>query len=128
MHRFRYFTETLPASDNPHDHTTQASVIQALGGLGGHWVRIDAQTIVGYATLPADVFTKLVQGHDTVALCPSLHDKKTVHAHLTTHNNGKHSVHFDRLQKVAKLTPDDTTADVVGKLVEMGHVFLAPDM
>jgi hypothetical protein len=123
--RLRYYTEELAAHVNPHD-VSQVSAI-AVHCRTYHWVRIHTQLILGYAELPAAAFHLLVQGHDSIMLHPSLHDKTPVKVHANKHNNGKHAVHFEYLVSAIQASPTDTTADLVAKLVAAGHIFLSPD-
>lgn len=127
MKRLRYYTESLPSHKDGGHHPSQVSAM-SVHSRRYHWVRLDDQMIMGYAELAQDSFSRLIAGHDTLALHPSLHDKKSVKHHLETHYQGKHANHFARLATVLGADSNDTTADLVGRLVEAGHTAMAPDI
>lgn len=123
MKKLRYFTESLNVHEDLH-HESQKS--KALVG-DGHWVRISPTTIFGITELAEHQFSLFMQDHDHVVIYPSLHEKKTVKEHLSKKNGGKHISHLECLRNHCGVVETDTTADIVGKMVEHGHTFLSPE-
>jgi len=124
MKRLRYFTETLPDTGDPHDHSTQKSM--ALLG-DGHWVRISLTTIMGIVELSEDHFTNFFSDHPSVVIYPSLHERISIKDYLSKKNGGIHMFHLDDLSNHCGVIPSDIIADVVAKMMQRGHTFLSPD-
>jgi hypothetical protein len=119
----RYFTETLPEASDPHDSSQVSALSSRLRDF--HWVRLDANTIMGHAEFDETTFNDIaIQGHDTILVYPSLHDSTPVHTHAGKKNKGKH---MQAIEKACGAKQGDTIADVVAKMVEKGHTFLSPD-
>lgn len=123
MKKLRYFTESLDAHEDLH-HESQKSL--ALVG-DGHWIRISDKTIFGIAEFAEHQFSLFMQDHPTVVVLPSLHEKKTIKDYLSKKNGGKHVSHLECLRNHCEVVESDTTADIVGKMIEHGHTFLSPE-
>jgi len=122
MKRLRYYTETLLRPDNLHDHSVHRSKMSEFSK-DYHWVRVDDNTILGYANLHEDNFHKL-QNHEHLVLHPSLHDKTPTKNHLI--KKGKLE-HYDSLVNHHGAQDHHTILDIIGNMVENGHTFLSPE-
>lgn len=122
MRHTRYFTELLPGNPDPH-HASQLSEMSKYAR-AYHWVRLDNSTILGFANVRLDTMARLTY-HPKICLFPSVHLKTIVKDHMTARG---HSTAYNSLAlAVPKINPTDTTADIMGKLIDAGYSMFEPD-
>ena len=135
MGMLRYFVEHLPAHPSGPHHRSQRSVMLYHSN-SHHWVRISPTTIIGIAKVRPESFGNL-EDHPTCSLLPSLHLSTPVKDHLEKHHlkassktpgQSKIGNHFQALSRYVGIEDDDTTSDIIGKLISKGHSFLEPQI
>lgn len=124
MIRLRYFIETLPSHPDLH-HPSQASAVGSMGSTRLDWIRLDNNTIMGWAELPPPAFSSLLISHPTVTVLPSVHDSVAIKKHCIDYGKPEH---YNALAAYCGAIASDALMDIIGKMILKGHTFLHPDV
>ena len=137
MIKTRYFIQHLPTcscpdvedSDRTHCICQHRTPVHTFARTY-HWVRADADTVIGYGEFHSSEHVAGASEHEHIAVLPHMHSNKSVKDVLTAKAN-EHA-HFagkcDKLEAACDLKDNDTTSDFVGKMIDRGHTFLEPNI